>query len=99
MLCAGQRYIKAPVAIEESDLVAIVGSHRRHYHERLFTTLPAIDCHYVVSDTEMFHLHFQMTDLALIRCDEAEFADVKLLHLLEVRKQSYHNLQFTWVEI
>ena len=95
MLRAGQCYIKAPVAIEESDLVIIVGSHCRHYHEGLLSALPAIHCHYVLCDTEMFHFHFQLADLALIRCDEAELADVKLLHLFEVLKQSYHNLHFS----
>lgn len=59
-----------------------VGPDRRHYHEGLLPSLPAIDSHYVVGDPEGFHLHLELPNLTGVGCDEAEFADVKLLHLL-----------------
>ena len=82
MLSASQRYIKASVAIEESDHMIFVGPDRRHYHEGLLPSLPAIDSHDVVGNPEGFHLHLELPNLTCVGCDEAEFADVKLLHLL-----------------
>ncbi len=77
----------------------IVGPDRRHYHERLFPSLPAIDSHNVVGDAESLHFNLEFPDLTRVRCNEAEFADVKLLHLLEVFEQSYHNIDFSLVEV
>ncbi len=86
MLRACQRYIKASVAVEESDHVIIVGSDGRHYHEGLFPSLPAVDSHDVVGDAESLHFSLEFPDLTRVRGDEAEVADIKLFHLLKVLK-------------
>jgi hypothetical protein len=62
----------------------IIASDCRHDHELLFTTLPAVDGLHVFFNTHGLHLALDLLNLALIRCDEAEFGDIVLSLMFQV---------------
>ncbi len=81
---ASQCNIDSSVAVQESNTFLIIASDCRHNHEFLFTPLPAVDGLHVFFNTQGLHLALDLLNLALIRCDEAEFLNIVLSLLLQI---------------
>jgi hypothetical protein len=64
----------------------------------LFTPLPAVDGQHVFFNTQWLHFALDLQNLALIRCDEAEFIDIVLSLLFQVLKKFRHIIDFTHIE-
>jgi hypothetical protein len=84
MLCASQGDVDSSVAVQEANTLLIIASDCRHDHELLFTPLPAVDGLHVFFNTQGLHLALDLLNLALIRCDEAEFGDIVLSLMFQV---------------
>jgi len=84
VLGASQGDIDSAVAVQESNTLLIITSDCRHYHEFFFTPLPAVDGLYVFFNAQGLHLALDLKNLALIRCDEAEFLNIVLSLLFQI---------------